>query len=87
MAATATSPCQTWALLGTAPPYLRFVPGPAGAALSWPASATDYSLQVADRLDSVNWQPAPGTPIPEGNVNNLTVTPASTPQYFRLFKP
>ncbi|HRI11573.1 MAG TPA: hypothetical protein PLX89_01100 [Verrucomicrobiota bacterium] len=79
--------CHEVAIIGTAPPYLRLVPGPAGELLSWPASATDYSLQLADRLDSVNWQPAPGTPIPEGSLNTLTVTPAATPQYFRLFKP
>lgn len=42
--------------------HLRLVPRPAGAALSWPASTTDYVVQVADRLDSLNWQPAPGTP-------------------------
>jgi len=49
--------------------------------------AAGHGLQVAGSLNSVNWQPALGMPIQQDGVNTLTVDPAGTAQYFRMFKP
>jgi len=75
------------AILGTAAPTLRLVQGPASIVLSWPTSATGYTVQAMDGLGSLDWQPAPGTATEAEGWNTLTVNPAGTAQYFRLFKP
>ena len=75
------------AILGMATPTLRILRGSGGMALSWPVSATGYTVQTKDGLGSMDWWPAPGTATEADGWNTLTVNPAGSADYFRLFKP
>ncbi|MSU62106.1 MAG: hypothetical protein EXS31_06880 [Pedosphaera sp.] len=55
--------------------------------LSWPASATDYTLESTDALPAANWSAVPETRSVAGDQNVVTVAAGSGARYYRLRKP
>jgi hypothetical protein len=51
--------------------------------VSWPTSATGFSLQSTTSLSPASWGPAGGTLTVEGDQNVVTL-PATGTQFFRL---
>jgi hypothetical protein len=51
--------------------------------VSWPTSATGFTLQATSSLSPINWAPF-GTPTISGDRNVVTITNATGNQFFRL---
>ncbi len=68
-----------------AAPSLTVARDGASVVIRWPASATGFTLQATPDLGTPNWQPAGGTPVPDGQNLKVTVTPTGT-QFYRLKK-
>ncbi len=52
--------------------------------VSWPASATGFTLQGTASLSPINWVPIGGSPTMVGERNIVTITNAAGNQFFRL---
>jgi hypothetical protein len=56
------------------------------AVLSWPTDVGYFALQETPSLSPTNWTAVTNIPATVGNQNQVTVTAAGAPQYFRLFQ-
>jgi hypothetical protein len=54
--------------------------------LSWPATATGFSLIGADTLTSPTWTPVNEPVVQEGGLNKVTVSTAGTARFFMLME-
>ncbi len=53
--------------------------------LRWTNQPPGLMLEMAERLASpVTWQPAPETPLAEGDLRTVSLTPAGTARFYRL---
>jgi uncharacterized delta-60 repeat protein len=82
------TPVGMFARIYGEPPYPVLMIQPTGSGqlvISWPASASAYTLQTTAALNPSDWQTVTNTPVLQGD--HLTVTlPASQPtQFYRLF--
>lgn len=69
------------------PPTLSIALQGNAVVITWPASATGFTLQSSSTLSPANWQPSGLAPTTEGDWNKATLTPEGTGRFFRLFKP
>ncbi|MBI3850749.1 MAG: SBBP repeat-containing protein [Verrucomicrobia bacterium] len=72
---------------------INFIPAPtlniqrSGAItviLSWPASATNFTLQTTPQLSPPNWAVVTNAAVPSGNQLSVTLPVSSTTRFFRL---
>jgi len=68
-------------------PLLTFSQTDAGLALSWPASASGFSLESSDSLTSPNWSGVGLTPITNATDITVTIPLSNSPAFYRLRHP
>jgi uncharacterized delta-60 repeat protein len=71
-------------LLGDFPVLRSIQSGPGELTFSWPTAYTDYTLESAPAVPSMNWQPVATSPIIVSNNWVLTNGIGSSNQFFRL---
>ena len=65
------------------PPTLQFSQSGRSLAISWPVTATGYTLQETASLSPPKWSPA-GVPTVQGDMNVFTTTMTGAMQFYRL---
>ena len=58
----------------------------AAAIISWPVSATDFVLEVTDKLAPANWAASTLPIVVSGDRNTVTVTASGGNSFYRLRK-
>jgi hypothetical protein len=78
-----------WSLIGPVPVGLTITRIGASVFISWPSPSTGFNLQVATDLVPGNWTYYVGPPniADNGIIKSLTLTPSSTPHFYRLKNP
>jgi hypothetical protein len=74
-------------LLGDFPVLRSIQSGPGELTFSWPTAYTDYTLESAPAVPSMNWQPVATSPIIVSNNWVLTNSVGPSNEFFRLRKP
>jgi hypothetical protein len=59
-------------------------PAPRQVQLTWPASATNWTLVSASTLSAPNWSAVTNTPVTLNNQFAVTLSAAAPAQFFRL---
>jgi len=67
-------------------PSLQIVGSAPNIIVSWPASATGFTLQTTDKLPSAAWSTVTTTPVVEGGLNKVTVPISGAAGFYRLSK-
>jgi hypothetical protein len=70
----------------TTPPSLAVIRSGSSVLVSWPTSATGYTLQSATTLSPANWQAAGLSSTVDGTNNVVTINGATGTKFFRLVK-
>ncbi|MDB6065923.1 MAG: hypothetical protein JWR26_2131, partial [Pedosphaera sp.] len=71
----------------TVNPVLTILPGANGMSLSWPASASGFSLESSGDLSSTNWTSVVTAPVTNGSDMTVTVPLSGSQQFYRLRQP
>jgi len=71
-----------------APVQLSLARAGTNVVIAWPASPAGFVLQSAPSLNApINWQPVNTPSVLSNAMNTVTLPPAATMQFFRLFRP
>lgn len=74
-------------LKATVLPTLRIGVSGTEVAVSWTSDDPTLLLQASDSIQPVNWQPAGGSLVVNGNTSTVTVPRTAQQRYFRLVRP
>jgi len=70
-----------------APPSLQIVASGANIIVSWPATATGFTLQTTPQLSPSSWSTVGAYPVVEGGLNEVTLPLKPTASFYRLVAP
>jgi hypothetical protein len=70
----------------TLAPSLQIVGSAPNIIVSWPASATGFTLQTTTRLPAAVWSTVSASPVVAGGFNNVTVPISGAAGFYRLSK-
>lgn len=55
--------------------------------ISWPSTATGFTLQQSTTLHPLDWRTAPEAVTDSGTNRSILVSPPAGPRFYRLFRP
>jgi hypothetical protein len=80
-----------WGVIAAAPtepvPSLTIVYTNNSVVISWPSPSTGWKLQENSVLGTANWTDAGQTPIDDGAIKSVIVSPPTGRKFYRLYKP